>query len=217
MIKPASATTRLQWGRRNYPAETSPRSSHSRAPSTRLQWGRRNYPAETRDHVPVRLLELFASMGPPELPGGNPHPQAARPGFNGAAGITRRKLTFDLMMEMQEIQLQWGRRNYPAETRGALAGSAIEPQRLQWGRRNYPAETRLCTGGAGQAQPCFNGAAGITRRKLGTQREHRSGGHSRFNGAAGITRRKPRRMSKDHSPLRFRFNGAAGITRRKPS
>ena len=60
-----------------------------------LQWGRRNYPAET---TPARIPPprcARASMGPPELPGGNRGTSRRRctpfPSFNGAAGITRRK------------------------------------------------------------------------------------------------------------------------------
>ena len=83
-------------------------------------------------------------MGPPELPGGNQRlgraaPPSAR-GFNGAAGITRRKPPALVMVAKRQPLLQWGRRNYPAETRAA--GSMAFGSSL-----------------------CFNGAAGITRRK----------------------------------------------------
>ena len=71
-------------------------------------------------------------MGPPELPGGN-------------------TLT-DLRTTLDERRLQWGRRNYPAET--------AQPQveipfgcRLQWGRRNYPAETRIVVRSCHGAEP----------------------------------------------------------------
>ena len=61
-----------------------------------LQWGRRNYPAETSGDPRARRQDRVASMGPPELPGGNVH-------------------DYDKFVKERE-ELQWGRRNYPAET-----------------------------------------------------------------------------------------------------
>ena len=85
-------------------------------------------------------------MGPPELPGGN--------GADPFSVATWRKA------------LQWGRRNYPAET-CARTGMELETAfRLQWGRRNYPAETRRRRPRIPGGKSGFNGAAGITRRKL---------------------------------------------------
>ena len=186
----------LQWGRRNYPAETgatrSCRSSRRsrfngaagitrRKPSgpvveedaghVVLQWGRRNYPAETAfvgvgfagvpvcfngaagitrrkqpDDLRNRVAELEASMGPPELPGGNVHCKLCEDGY--------------------ELPLQWGRRNYPAETLCAQPDRTHHRTLLQWGRRNYPAETGTNARSTGFRSSCFNGAAGITRRKL---------------------------------------------------
>ena len=136
-----------------------------------LQWGRRNYPAETVSDQRNWHLSRWASMGPPELPGGNVSETAAR--------IER------------YLELQWGRRNYPAETRrvspadsqrepasmgppelpggntGVQQGSSVDYYQLQWGRRNYPAETCAAACGSDDAPRCFNGAAGITRRKPG--------------------------------------------------
>ena len=161
-----------------------------------LQWGRRNYPAETqRCAVGVHVSQICASMGPPELPGGNrgqrihnilenvgfngaagitrrkpdqPNlgPSSEKPGFNGAAGITRRKRGSDGPGSHQRTGLQWGRRNYPAETARDDNAPHQPPHQLQWGRRNYPAET-CCSGRRATTRPstCFNGAAGITRRK----------------------------------------------------
>ena len=110
-----------------------------------------------------------ASMGPPELPGGN--------------------LAADEAGDAVIISLQWGRRNYPAETltaswvlsTGLLSfnGAAGITRRkqvafrcssgcgplLQWGRRNYPAETGELNIGTLRSRRRFNGAAGITRRK----------------------------------------------------
>ena len=61
-----------------------------------LQWGRRNYPAETSLVKGRGDVHRRASMGPPELPGGNALTHGARLALKCA--------------------LQWGRRNYPAET-----------------------------------------------------------------------------------------------------
>ena len=94
-------------------------SQHGAAMGKKLQWGRRNSPAETRTRHPLsragepasmgppeftggntirrlpRLIPHVASMGPPEFTGGNtpssPGPAAAPGRFNGAAGIHRRK------------------------------------------------------------------------------------------------------------------------------
>ena len=159
----------LQWGRRNYPAETFDMQTALAMRKT-LQWGRRNYPAETLLTEEEYPYYEVASMGPPELPGGNSR------GRGRAGGGS--------------MALQWGRRNYPAETcapsssaskRSAAAsmgppelpggnvvlpldhGSAIE--RLQWGRRNYPAETLQAPVLLPPLHRGFNGAAGITRRK----------------------------------------------------
>ena len=111
----------------------------------------------------------LASMGPPELPGGN--------GAMHQAGVE------------PATRLQWGRRNYPAETCGNRRGSVCLPVAsmgppelpggntarpkssarpgllLQWGRRNYPAETLKRRVSTPTSTACFNGAAGITRRK----------------------------------------------------
>ena len=61
-------------------------------------------------------------MGPPELPGGN--------------------IRVFWVQIPAEFSLQWGRRNYPAETTVTVARVAREAKALQWGRRNYPAETQ---------------------------------------------------------------------------
>ena len=86
---------------------------------------------------------------------------------------------------MKRQMLQWGRRNYPAETRGTNATPPVRYSALQWGRRNYPAETSQADGRmalqwgrrnypaetdapslvSARSAVCFNGAAGITRRK----------------------------------------------------
>ena len=143
-----------------------------------LQWGRRNYPAETSKCQFCGSREATASMGPPELPGGND--------------------STDLAAARAEA-LQWGRRNYPAETCGRSSASRRRSRSLQWGRRNYPAETAAppaCLAGASS----FNGAAGITRRKPECYSTGLPRHRARFNGAAGITRRKQlhRQASSDH-------------------
>ena len=136
----------LQWGRRNYPAETFHRSLRrpgnecrfngaagitrrklrgvdgSAAPNTSLQWGRRNYPAETAVRPGESSPQPGASMGPPELPGGNSRPRKIRHARNE--------------------RLQWGRRNYPAETppvatlnAAKAAGASMGPPELPGGNR----------------------------------------------------------------------------------
>ena len=86
-------------------------------------------------------------MGPPELPGGNA----------------------DLVVldECHTRRLQWGRRNYPAETTVSWVTPGPMTMMLQWGRRNYPAETSEGAPTVASFSICFNGAAGITRRKQG--------------------------------------------------
>ena len=183
----------LQWGRRNYPAETRRRlprrkpgpkrfngaagitrrkqvsSSPSSTARSSLQWGRRNYPAETNVHKVPGNQHTVASMGPPELPGGN----------WSCAGTG---LLSGRSASMGPPELPGGNAAI------GCAGPAVAL--LQWGRRNYPAET-----GAGQnttppIATCFNGAAGITRRKRQSGRNRHRMGRRCFNGAAGITRRK---------------------------
>ena len=183
-----------------------------------LQWGRRNYPAETRPRGAGEGPHRPASMGPPELPGGNrkkylelkgnfcgfngaagitrrkPAVRRARTerwieGFNGAAGITRRKPAAVRFRSIRRLVgfngaagitrrkhavinaageltglLQWGRRNYPAETSVVSGMLVVYARQLQWGRRNYPAETSESRCGLVFPRR-FNGAAGITRRK----------------------------------------------------
>ena len=211
--------SRLQWGRRNYPAETSIR-RRRRPGATSLQWGRRNYPAETINVSPAIANEYA--------------------GFNGAAGITRRKQLSSSGFGPFQGPLQWGRRNYPAETRGSVLGEGILPR-------------------------CFNGAAGITRRKPpkvhdsymavnrasmgppelpgGNVQSRRQAEHRRLVASMGppelpggnISRPPPTRTARHTASMgppelpggnapaplwngllrRPSFNGAAGITRRK--
>ena len=63
---------RLQWGRRNSPAETPKRAARSPPGPWTLQWGRRNSPAETAVQGGRCGGGRRASMGPPEFTGGNP-------------------------------------------------------------------------------------------------------------------------------------------------
>ena len=236
-----------------------------------LQWGRRNYPAETlggclvwrtfqhrfngaagitrRKHLNSFIQQRgckYASMGPPELPGGNARPWAVLRQEGERASMGPPELPGGNGLVVASIdefiyELQWGRRNYPAETRHAGNIPCVSYSVLQWGRRNYPAETILRSGRRMRAGRCFNGAAGITRRKLGGidgrlpplpllqwgRRNYPAETavavpsaippvHLRFNGAAGITRRKRRRYRSVRGRSRRCFNGAAGITRRKP-
>ena len=134
-------------------------------------------------------------MGPPELPGGNlprtivPRPMAAA--------------------------LQWGRRNYPAETLEIRLSRDDLARLLQWGRRNYPAETHRWHCRLGRTSESFNGAAGITRRKPDdgdrelTLKVALQWGRRNYPAETGFTTASPVAPSPG-------FNGAAGITRRKP-
>ena len=167
------------------------RSAPSRSAPAKLQWGRRNSSAEINE---------------------SPCCQGQQSCFNGAAEIHRRKYCIRPPAARETISLQWGRRNSSAEI-PLTAESSAEGDRLQWGRRNSSAEIpqigafevgareasmgppkfiggnrprmRVCV----CAQPGFNGAAEIHRRKSKTvtQRRKRC---SRFNGAAEIHRRK---------------------------
>src|SRR6185312_9278745 len=59
---------------------------------------------------------------------------------------------------------------------------------------------------------CFNGAAGLHRRRPSSSARRPS-----FNGAAGLHRRRRHRASGRPSIADPRFNGAAGLHRRRPS
>ena len=220
-------------------------SSPSPSTNARLQWGRRNSPAETCLHDPVEDAVLAASMGPPEFTGGNTartnkagipprHASMGPPEFTGGNHCHLAVLAAVV------VALQWGRRNSPAETRTAGAcrwcraprfngaagihrrkqetgrGSTPTCWALQWGRRNSPAETRQEADGRRSTYWCFNGAAGIHRRKpqRSTAQERNrptaSMGPPEFTGGNSV-RAAPRLRP---SPC---FNGAAGIHRRKPA
>ena len=145
----------------------------------------------------IDLSELgsqYASMGPPELPGGN-------------WGSEPLPLHLSVSASMGPPELPGG--NQVPRRYHFLA-----PMSLQWGRRNYPAETRAEDDSASTRPLRFNGAAGITRRKRARRMIRRlrdlyasmgppelPGGNFLlplfcllnflgFNGAAGITRRK---------------------------
>ena len=139
---PTSGST-LQWGRRNYPAETDGVTMIDRPTNYPLQWGRRNYPAETAARSPGFGSPWRGFNGAAGItrrkPGGFHTPTLAYDRFNGAAGITRRKLRRSgwraprHRASMGPPELPGGNAtmtNWPA------SGGA-----LQWGRRNYPAET----------------------------------------------------------------------------
>ena len=211
----------LQWGRRNYPAETrsafrrgegSRRSFNGAAGITRrklvygrsrivhplasmgppelpggnVPWLGRCLPAgsgasmgppelpggNAMYHAAIAAPYIAASMGPPELPGGNKQVDMENlvrnnsasmgppelPGGNGRQGLTS---------STDRSRASMG----PPELPGGNLRHTISPNIgtlvLQWGRRNYPAETHRIP----PRPPClgirFNGAAGITRRKLG--------------------------------------------------
>ena len=213
-----SLRRRLQWGRRNSPAETAHRGSgdpEGRSASMGPPEFTGGNPG-ARSAAPDRL---GASMGPPEFTGGNQrHYQGNRArigGFNGAAGIHRRKRASPAEHDFPMfLRLQWGRRNSPAETlpihfqeQGVKHASMGPPEFtggnfrfsratltgkswLQWGRRNSPAETPTSSHILLHGQARFNGAAGIHRRKPEPHQLDLRRRGTRFNGAAGIHRRK---------------------------
>ena len=113
--------------------------------SATLQWGRRNSPAET------------------------PRPRRracrSRRGFNGAAGIHRRKP--DALGELHQVF-----------------------ERASMGPPEFTGGNRVGARAVDAAGAGFNGAAGIHRRKPSRTGRSRSC-PPRFNGAAGIHRRKP--------------------------
>ena len=188
----------LQWGRRNYPAET-----HSPPPPPAAARARFNGAAGiTRRKQADRPLRYGtccqASMGPPELPGGNScqvvKGSIRQVSFNGAAGITRRKQTIRRRPRAIPVNI-----------------ASMGPPELPGGNEIWILRCRALRIG-------FNGAAGITRRKPLRKRPafgwdgasmgppELPGGNTsiissretfsvRFNGAAGITRRKPRYRS----------------------
>ena len=123
-----------------------------RTTTTNASMGPPELPGGNRRRRAGRGLRLGdASMGPPELPGGNIQSMTTAMRvcctcFNGAAGITRRKLLTDIGVEIEGQTLQWGRRNYPAETgqvaRRLLVAEGIEasmgPPELPGGNRRGP-------------------------------------------------------------------------------
>ena len=259
----------LQWGRRNSPAETRSNRCSLRSACSMLQWGRRNSPAETvgksiamlqangrfngaagihrRKQLLVlrqRLHEPMASMGPPEFTGGNNENLQKRISNMESASMGPPEFTGGNWRPAPcwasaTFLLQWGRRNSPAETL-----RAPQPNTLRRVASMGPPEF---TGGNGQpiAIPwtrigCFNGAAGIHRRKhafggawfsvaasasmgppefTGGNEAYERGHVYRvvpsFNGAAGIHRRKLWRSAGRAASPASCFNGAAGIHRRK--
>ena len=110
-----------------------------------LQWGRRNYPAETS--VAETGLHHRLSC------------------FNGAAGITRRKHPVPHAYIAGARPASMGPPELPGGNGRRIGRLRVRFGRLQWGRRNYPAETTITISPSSSRSSCFNGAAGITRRK----------------------------------------------------
>ena len=109
-----------QWGRRNYPAETC-RGGLAIRQTASPQWGRRNYPAETSVTVEEWRRRSSASMGPPELPGGNILWGSVPAAWAALASMGPPELPGGNVEGVEAISTldelpQWGRRNYPAET-----------------------------------------------------------------------------------------------------
>ena len=98
-----------------------------------------------REREVLSIVHHLASMGPPAFTGGNRAVELGRvlqaAGFNGAAGVHRRKFGAEGTSARFVMLLQWGRRRSPAEmgTSRPWPGPFFE---LQWGRRRSPAEIR---------------------------------------------------------------------------
>ena len=161
-------------------------------------------------------------MGPPEFTGGNftfsgiSLPRT-RLRFNGAAGIHRRKLPCcNRSLRAMPWPLQWGRRNSPAETDvmrmngevGVVA--SMGPPEFTGGNQYERDVKRRTDLAASMGPPEFTGGNG--RRTRRTVRPSEC-----FNGAAGIHRRKPPAVGAAVRQTLPGFNGAAGIHRRKPT
>ena len=135
-----------------------------------LQWGRRNSPAETRCGQYHDRRNPDASMGPPEFTGGNGVGGTTVPAGSLALQWGRRNSPAETrpgaVPQFRVSLLQWGRRNSPAETLATWSRRRWFSS-LQWGRRNSPAETRARDAARPPQPRCFNGAAGIHRRKHG--------------------------------------------------
>ena len=125
-------------------------------------------------------------------------------GFNGAAGVHRRKFSMRILVRPALYLASMGP---PAFTGGnATTGRApARPNGLQWGRRRSPAEILWWSGSLGSSAGRFNGAAGVHRRKLGSTNTAppRLAG---FNGAAGVHRRK----YQDRRQARHRLDASMG-------
>ena len=84
-------------------------------------------------------------MGPRELPRGDASQrltQAVQSALQWGRGNYPAETREEVDGRADAIALQWGRGNYPAENGGN--GADREPiSGLQWGRGNYPAEIRI--------------------------------------------------------------------------
>ena len=143
----SAAPIPLQWGRRNSPAETPLMLVILSTSKSSLQWGRRNSPAETVDAVSDRRVQLPLQWGrrnsPAETCGYDAGGGSASGGFNGAAGIHRRKLDSRSIDTFAVITASMGPPEFTGGNNREMEISAPPIERLQWGRRNSPAETRI--------------------------------------------------------------------------
>ena len=80
----------------------------------------------------------------------------------------------------------------PVFTGGRATAPIWRPseRRLQWGRRSSPAEGRRDDFDLLISTLCFNGAAGLHRRRAGSAPRIRRLRTTGFNGAAGLHRRR---------------------------
>ena len=141
-----SAINLLQWGRRNSPAETETGTRpglHTPARFNGAAGIHRRKPGGDRSDPGH---PGHASMGPPEFTGGNVvdggHRRRSAARFNGAAGIHRRKQVAENALAVELIGFNGAAGIHRRKPRSPPTSRSL-PAQLQWGRRNSPAETGL--------------------------------------------------------------------------
>ena len=177
-----------------------------RSPPTLLQWGRRNSPAETVPRLPRARAVPARFNGAAGIHRRKPPSYqvmgmvwAGR--FNGAAGIHRRKHLREVGLPQGRLHASMGPPEFTGGNVSRLLGDAVAVGRLQWGRRNSPAETAIGGRRFPVGMSCFNGAAGIHRRKPPHDAVERRVRHSasmgppEFTGGNAIWQRCARRSS----------------------
>ena len=243
LMRPCPWWMRLQWGRRNYPAETRLPVGLIERLDRWLQWGRRNYPAETHHAAvtpegrglasmgppelpggntgttsPATAFGASASMGPPELPGGNvSHAMevaSLESGFNGAAGITRRKQAGEVRDRRLHTRASMGPPELPGGNGAPQAPTRPPTPRASMGPPELPG------GNLGSQDPCRS-------RDDASMGPPELPGGNQFDEKLQVARKLMLQWGRRNYPAETRgratagraglgrFNGAAGITRRK--